>query len=492
MSGNNGTPQNGATFAPGEVGQAFNLDGVDDFVNVPNAPNLTPTNAITVDAWIFLRSQSTNDFKASVIVAKDEFTTGERDYLLHVVNGQLQFVVFRSGSLAQGLVTGGAINLNTWHHVAGTYDGGIVRAYVDGVEVASSAFTGNINHSGTPFRIGSTNHAGRARFFDGLIDELELFDRALTQAEVQAIFNARSAGKCNLCENVTCSATDQCHDVGTCNPATGQCTNPVKADGSSCDDSSACTSGDTCQNGTCTSGPPLNCDDSNACTDDRCDPTTGCVSTSVNCDDGNACTGDSCDPATGCVSTPVNCDDGNACTADSCDQTSGCVHTPIPNCTNATQTGFVIGDRNAIVGNRVTFWGPRWANANSLSGGAAPSNFKGYANEPTPNPPSCGGTWKSLPGNSSGPPATVPQYIIVLVASKITKSGSVISGNIPEMVVVRTDPGYDANPGHDGTGTVVSIVCGSTAELTTPANQSNFWFDLYWAVPVRIGSWLVG
>ena len=51
QDGNNGTLQNGATFAAGNVGQAFGLDGVDDFVEVQNSPNLNPTNQITIDAW---------------------------------------------------------------------------------------------------------------------------------------------------------------------------------------------------------------------------------------------------------------------------------------------------------------------------------------------------------------------------------------------------------------------------------------------------------
>ena len=124
-------------------------------------------------------------------------------------------------------------------------------------------------------------------------------------------------------------------------------------------------------------------------------------------------------------------------------------------------TGFVIGDLNAVIGNHVTFWGAQWAKKNSLSGGPAPSSFKGYANSPNPNPPACGGTWNSDPGNSSGPPASVSAFMTVIVSSSITKSGSMISGNIPEMVIVQTDPGYAPNPGHAGTGTVTEVVCGS-------------------------------
>ena len=48
----------------------------------------------------------------------------------------------------------------------------------------------------------------------------------------------------------------------------------------------------------------------------------------------------------------------------------------------------------------------------------------------------------------------------VLVSSSITSSGSTISGNIPKIVVIRTDPGYAMSPGHDGTGTLVATYCG--------------------------------
>jgi hypothetical protein len=86
-------------------------------------------------------------------------------------------------------------------------------------------------------------------------------------------------------------------------------------------------------------------------------------------------------------------------------------------------------------------------------------SFKGYAATTTPETPACGGTWTTGPGGSPNPPATVPDYIIVLVASSVTKSGSAISGDIIEMVIVRTDPGYGPDPGQTGTGTVTAVVC---------------------------------
>lgn len=120
---------------------------------------------------------------------------------------------------------------------------------------------------------------------------------------------------------------------------------------------------------------------------------------------------------------------------------------------------FVIGDLNAVVGQHVTFWGAKWAKSNALSGGSAPAAFKGFAANTTPNPPYCGGNWTTGTGITSNPPATLPSTIRVIVSSSITKSGPVMSGNIPQMAVINVDPGYQPDPDHPGTGTVISVDC---------------------------------
>jgi hypothetical protein len=127
----------------------------------------------------------------------------------------------------------------------------------------------------------------------------------------------------------------------------------------------------------------------------------------------------------------------------------------------ATTAGgnFVIGDGNAAVGTSVTFWGAQWWKLNTLSGGSAPAAFKGFESDPA-SVLTCSTNWTADPGNSAPPPAgPLPAFMAVLVSSTISKSGSTISGDTPHIVIVQTDPGYDANPGHAGTGTVVATVC---------------------------------
>jgi hypothetical protein len=119
---------------------------------------------------------------------------------------------------------------------------------------------------------------------------------------------------------------------------------------------------------------------------------------------------------------------------------------------------MVLGDQSAQIGSGVTFWGAQWASLNGVSSGAAPDSFKGFASG-TAEPPSCGMPWQSGPGNSSGPPATVPAFMGVLVSSAVDKSGPTISSNTVRIVVVQTQPGYGPNPGHPGTGTVIAEFC---------------------------------
>jgi hypothetical protein len=118
---------------------------------------------------------------------------------------------------------------------------------------------------------------------------------------------------------------------------------------------------------------------------------------------------------------------------------------------------FVVGDETDT--GSVEFWGHSWSRDNVLSGGPAPDSFKGFASAISTNPPACGDTWTSRPGNSSGPPDTIPLYMGVVVSSSISQSGSTISGDVPDIVVVRTNPGYRRDPGHPGTGTVVAVFC---------------------------------
>jgi MYXO-CTERM domain-containing protein len=141
-------------------------------------------------------------------------------------------------------------------------------------------------------------------------------------------------GVCTGSDPVVCVASDSCHDAGTCDPLSGLCSDPLKADGEICDDGNPCTQTDTCQAGICEGGNPVVCTALDAChLAGTCDPQTGACSNpfadnGTSCDDGNVCTQlDTCQAGT-CVGTdPLDCDDIDECTLDECDPVEGCLHT---------------------------------------------------------------------------------------------------------------------------------------------------------------------
>jgi hypothetical protein len=187
------------------------------------------------------------------------------------------------------------------------------------------------------------------------------------------------AGNCQAGTPVVCTALDQCHVAGTCDPGTGACSNPAKADGTSCNDGNACTQTDTCQSGSCTGSNPVTCTASDQChVTGSCDPANGVCSNPIasngtSCNDGNACTqtdtcqdgacagsnsvtctasdqchvAGSCDPGTGACSNPIAtngtaCDDGNACTqSDTCQAGS---------CTGGSSVTCVASDQCHVAG----------------------------------------------------------------------------------------------------------------------------------------------
>ena len=73
--------------------------------------------------------------------------------------------------------------LNTWTHVASTFDGAVIRLYINGVQVASTAFSGTMVPSTGALRIGG-NSLFVTEYFTGRIDEVRIYDRALSAAEI--------------------------------------------------------------------------------------------------------------------------------------------------------------------------------------------------------------------------------------------------------------------------------------------------------------------
>jgi hypothetical protein len=195
---NNGTLLGGATFGAGAVGQAFQFDGSGNAVCIAASPSLDvgQGTGLTIEAWI----QPTSVTIGRPIV----------EWVVTNTFGVL-FMTWNAGAVHANIVgTDGSYHMlesapgllvpNQFHHVAVTYDkvSGVARLLVNGVVVKEANFGSFSPRTSSDMMIGYrpvTSPYGPLQFF-GLIDEVSLYNRGLTTNEIQAIYQAGSAGKC--------------------------------------------------------------------------------------------------------------------------------------------------------------------------------------------------------------------------------------------------------------------------------------------------------
>ena len=202
--GNDGTLEQGGTYATGRVGQAFSFDGVDGYVNLAATQIIGDDTSFTIDAWIKVNSFATYNKQLPIY---GEYYSGTNDTKNYLAVGNTQSGLGQRVFFDQFVPTGGYLKSNIqltpnrWYHVAYTQDEITRCLYIDGTLDISDPFietyTGPMP-DGT--RIGRRGGIADNMRFDGLIDELEIFDRALSAEEIQAIYSAGSAGKCQVIE----------------------------------------------------------------------------------------------------------------------------------------------------------------------------------------------------------------------------------------------------------------------------------------------------
>ena len=179
----------------GRVGQAFQFGHIAGVVAVPNASVLASPKALTLEAWIRPRVMVRSWWR--VVGRATDNDTGTSSYLLGLSpEGTIYFGLFANEK--QTYVTGEtAIPVGQWSHIAAVWDGTTMRTYLNGVQqVATAAFAGPLARP--PFvevRLGRGTHIADY-IFDGDIDEVSMYDRALTDSELAGIVTAGGLGKC--------------------------------------------------------------------------------------------------------------------------------------------------------------------------------------------------------------------------------------------------------------------------------------------------------
>src|SRR5262249_19103179 len=176
-NGNTGTVAN-TTWSSGKYGSALAFNGTTARVTIPDAASLHLTTAMTLEAWV----------NPAVVTSawRDVIYKGNDNYFLEATSD-------RSSTPGGGGIFGGtdvalsgaaAVPANTWTHLAVTYDGAQLQLYVNGAPVASVAQTGMIATSTNPLTVGNDSVFGQA--FQGLIDDVRVYNIALSAAQIQA------------------------------------------------------------------------------------------------------------------------------------------------------------------------------------------------------------------------------------------------------------------------------------------------------------------
>jgi hypothetical protein len=205
--GNNGSLEGGISFSMAMVDQGFTFSSNSDGVRIPHNPNLNVQSpGFSVEFWV-RGTKNQPDPKLSTIVEKSHGWVDATGWAFQVYTSS-GFPSFAIGDgSSSGDSTGfpdaiGEVDVldGNFHHIAGTWDGISLRLYVDGV-LPTAAATNEFNlmpvNNARDVNIGFTWGGGTpSRFYRGVVDELRVFNRALSSSEIQDIFTAGSAGMC--------------------------------------------------------------------------------------------------------------------------------------------------------------------------------------------------------------------------------------------------------------------------------------------------------
>ena len=176
-NGHTGTITNATWAATGKYGKALQFNGTNALVSIPDAASLHLSTGMTLEAWV--NPSTVNSAWRDVIYKGNDnyYLEATSDHSSHPDAGMIA-----GGSYADAFGTA-ALTASTWSYLTETYDGSTLRLYVNGTQVASTAHTGTIATSTNPLQIGGDSLYGQD--FAGLIDEVRVYNVALTAAQIQ-------------------------------------------------------------------------------------------------------------------------------------------------------------------------------------------------------------------------------------------------------------------------------------------------------------------
>lgn len=187
-NGGHGFLANGPTrtaTASCEIGTCLDFDGTNDHVNLPTS-TVFDVSKITVSAWVV--SDVTTADLTSVSRYNNAAPVNGNWILGHGATESTYRFLARIGGANQSAESNAGFSTDVWHHLVGTYDGSTVKLYVDGVERASTAISGSLATSTIAVRI--ANRDGNTNYWDGKIDDVRVYNRALSADEISRIYSS--------------------------------------------------------------------------------------------------------------------------------------------------------------------------------------------------------------------------------------------------------------------------------------------------------------
>ncbi len=191
---NQGDPKNGVAFSSkGKIGKAATFDGIDDYVNVSASDSLQNLSQVSIAGWVNVHDLS---FKQRLVA---HWTSGDSlgQSFIMSVNYDDETLGFAVNTEGSGVVQANtsSISANNWYHVTGVYDGAEVSIFLNGKKIESIAATGNIvNRTGDLYIGQGGSNSFPNNLLDGLLDEVKIYNRALSPSEISELANSLKEG----------------------------------------------------------------------------------------------------------------------------------------------------------------------------------------------------------------------------------------------------------------------------------------------------------
>jgi len=184
----NGQLVNGVEFGPGKVGSAFIFNGIDAYVNVPSSAATKMTGPFTIVAWINYSRTSGSGNDSVMVVTKGIDAATSTDWGLGISPAQKLRPHAQIGPTWVFFDCATTLETGVWYQVAMVYNGKNIQGYVNGDLDGFQPVAGALQATDYPLKIGAYALVYPAGLFPGKVDELMLYNRALSADEIKSLY----------------------------------------------------------------------------------------------------------------------------------------------------------------------------------------------------------------------------------------------------------------------------------------------------------------